>query len=438
MPDPLLKIAILGAGALPVSVGAFQDALLVHKLDGIEIALWDTDQAALYATADVARRFVQKSGLDVQITPHDDRPRAIDGAAYVLHAATDDAQPARFAADARAIRSMVPHETVSPLGGIAGIAQSLRQIRQLQGVCAEIKQSAADGATLLIVTDPVARLCQAAHDEGVTAFGTSSSSLAAYAFVWQILHDEETAYPFELPRSVLDLSTAGLNRLSFVLDLWDHDTGEDLYDRVKQIVAKGRHANAPLTAQFLIESGYLLAGGDACLQDLLPATGEIPPHPAEDESHAARQRDRRLGALKAVGESKGPLEPLLALRSWERPIDFVAARSFDRPAGAIPGLNMRNTLQLPQLPRGAVVETPAIVDRTSIRPAHFMLPEKLLPMLHRATQLDDTIVRAARWSSEELLAEAIDLDPAIADKQAARIVLDHCLKSHADLLPVFS
>ena len=38
----------------------------------------------------------------------------------------------------------------------------------------------------------------------------------------------------------------------------------------------------------------------------------------------------------------------------------------------------------------------------------------------------------------KLLGEAIDLDPTIDDKVAARVVLDHCLKAHADLLPVFS
>src|SRR5258706_5918268 len=166
MADPL-KIAILGAGSIPFATGVFQDALLIHKLNGIELALADADEAVLYAMTDVGRRVVQKSGLDARVTAHPDRAAAIEGAAYVLSAA-HDGRPERFAADARIIRGLVPNERISPHAGIAGISYSLRQIRLVQDICDEIKRLAAPEAMLLNVADPVAQICQAAHDDGVT------------------------------------------------------------------------------------------------------------------------------------------------------------------------------------------------------------------------------------------------------------------------------
>jgi alpha-galactosidase len=102
------------------------------------------------------------------------------------------------------------------------------------------------------------------------------------------------------------------------------------------------------------------------------------------------------------------------------------------------GLNLVNQGQLPQLPRQIFVETPATVDSTGVHPATFNLPDSLLPLLRRTALLNETIVRAARWSSQDLLDEAVELDPTILDKTAGRRALDQCLKAHADILPVYS
>ena len=55
MPDRL-KIAVLGAGSLALTPGVFHDALLEHRLDGLDLALVDTDEDALYPMADLGRR----------------------------------------------------------------------------------------------------------------------------------------------------------------------------------------------------------------------------------------------------------------------------------------------------------------------------------------------------------------------------------------------
>jgi alpha-galactosidase len=435
MPERL-KIAVVGAGSLPCALGLLQDTLLVHKLDGVDLALTDSDPTVLYPLVELGRRMAKKTGVDATLSAHADRAAALEGARYICCAAAPE-RHRRFASDCRIIQSVAPDQLITEFGGVAGIAYSLRQIRLIQNLCEEIKQSSAADAMLLNVSNPLPRVCQAAHDEGVETVGFCAASLLAYAVVWKILHGETLAFPFEMPRSLLDVSIVGLNHLTFVLDLWDHDAGEDLYPQLKQAVAAGRTAGQPITARLLLDTGYLPAVGDDRIRDFVPPTpqtyGCLPLCEAEDE----KRRAQSLAELQAAAEGKAPWEPLLAKRSWERPGDFIAARSFDRPAAAFVGLNLINQTQLPQLSRQVFVETPATVDAKGVHPATFKIPESLLGMLRRTAELNDTIVRAARWSSQELLDEAVELDPTILDKTTGRRALEECLKAHADLLRAY-
>ena len=431
-----VKIAVVGAGSLPCALGVLQDTLLIHKLDGIDLALTDSDAEPLFPLVEIGRRMAKKTDVDATLSAHTDRAAALDGATFVVCAAAPE-RHTRFAADCRVIQSVAPDHLVTEFGGVAGIAYSLRQIRFVQKLCEEMKLRAPD-ATLLNLSNPLPRVCQAAHDEGVNAVGFCAASLLAYAMIWKILHDETPEFPFEMPRAVMDVSAVGLNHLTFVLDLWDHDTGEDLYPRLKKAVAAGRTATQPLSARLLLDTGYLPAAGDDRIRDFLPpAPHTLPSRPVAQEENDKR-RAESLARLQAAAEGKTPWDALLEERSWERPGDFIAARAFDRPAAAFVGLNLMNNRQLPQLSRQVFVETPAHVDSEGVHPATFHLPESLLPLLRRTAQLNDTIVRAARWCSQELLDEAVQLDPTIIDKSAGRAALDQCIKSHADILPVYS
>jgi alpha-galactosidase len=431
-----VKIAVVGAGSLPCALGLLQDTLLIHKLDGIDLALTDSDPAPLFPLVELGRRMTKKTGVDATLSAHTERAAALDGATFVVCAAAPE-RHARFDADCRMIQYVAPDHLITEFGGVAGVAYSLRQIRFVQKLCEEIK-GRAPGATLLNLSNPLPRVCQAAHDEGVATVGFCAASLLAYAVSWKILHNETLHFPFEMPRSLLDVSTAGLNHLTFVLDLWNHETGEDLYPQLKKAVAAGRTATQPLSARLLLDTGYLPAAGDDRIRDFLAPTPQTLPYLPLSEAENEKRCAAALALLQEAADGKGGWDALLAERSWERPGDFIAARRFDRPVAAFNGLNLVNHNQLPQLPRQVFVETPATVDSSGVHPARFDLSESLLPLLRRTARLNDTIVRAARWCSQELLDEAVELDPTILDKKPGRAALDQCVKSHADLLPPFS
>src|SRR4051794_31378409 len=83
--DDRLKIAVLGAGCFALGPSVLHDALLAHKLPGVEIALVDDDEEAVFAMADLGRRMAAKARLDdARITAHTDREPALAGANYIL------------------------------------------------------------------------------------------------------------------------------------------------------------------------------------------------------------------------------------------------------------------------------------------------------------------------------------------------------------------
>jgi alpha-galactosidase len=452
--DDRLKIAVLGAGCLALGPGVLHDALLAHKLPGVELALVDTDEEAVYAMADLGRRMAAKARLETTtITAHVDREAALTGASYVIcgpsfirPTATDNPPAAKPAVSAAGFHP-IPH----PFNGVTGIAHSVRQIGLILEICDDIKRLARPGAMLLNLVDPLPRVCQAAHESGVPTVGFCAASLVAYKHLWEILHDERFEYPFDVPREQLDLTMAGLNHLSFALDLWNHETGEDLYPRLRENAAAGRHAGQPLSAEWLGDLGYYPAPGDAPLRDALPP-GQIPPPPPEPAPQPRRgfrfawgasgtpaapdpaiEHARRLELLRAAAAGQKPWTELLAGRSWERPIDLVAAVRLNRTM-TFPGVNVVNNQQFFELPRNVFVEVPASADGAGLRTPRLALPDAILPLLQRMARLNDAIVRAARWRRRDLFDEVVELDPTIEDKPTAKAALEQLLPDRAGVL----
>ena len=162
-----LKIAVLGAGAGALTPGAFHDALIEHRLDGIDLALFDPSEDVLYPMADLGRRMAGRHKVDATVTPHNDRLAALAGAAFVilgdLSLAPADQADDRLETDAKVCRAFAPAEPITAFGGVAGISHTLRQIALVQRLCDDVTRLAGKGAMLLNLADPLPRLCQAAR-----------------------------------------------------------------------------------------------------------------------------------------------------------------------------------------------------------------------------------------------------------------------------------
>jgi alpha-galactosidase/6-phospho-beta-glucosidase family protein len=104
----------------------------------------------------------------------------------------------------------------------------------------------------------------------------------------------------------------------------------------------------------------------------------------------------------------------------------------------MPAVNMLNNGTITNLPQDVFVETPAVVDRSGIRPLCIgELPQPLAAFCRRDIDQMELTVEAAVKGDRRLVLQAMLLDPVVDSVRVAERVLDEMIKAHAEHLPQF-
>ena len=100
--------------------------------------------------------------------------------------------------------------------------------------------------------------------------------------------------------------------------------------------------------------------------------------------------------------------------------------------------NLPNIGQISNLPLGATVETPVVVNGAGIQPVHMgAMPEPIAELLRRETTVAQLCVDAAVEGNREKALQCLLLDPVISDMDTAKKILDDYLTSYKEYLPQF-
>ena len=430
-----MKIAVIGAGSFVFGTSILSELTLNHKLDGVDVALMDVDREALFLMAGVGQRMADEAGLTgTRVTAETDRAKAIDGAEFVLNAAAPQ-MARRFTTDCEIIERHLPGHIVTEFGGVVGISYSLRQIAFIRGLTEEM-QRLCPGAWLLDVANPMPRVCQAANMLGVKTAGFCSAALEGYAMLWHLFTGERIGYPYQPARQRWEVLMGGLNHFSWVLKLTDRESGKDLLPAIRERLATGASTGWPISDEISKQTGFLLVPNDHHTQDFLP-----PMRPELSRGttwHGSTdERQRRMKTLRDISEGKTALHEVTRQGSWEKPADLIAAATTGRESH-LEMLNLVNTGQVPELPRGIFVETPCRCTPAGPVAENIELPPAVADHCRRVADQTDTVVHAGLQRKRELVYHAVELDPTIIDKAAGRAAIDEVLTAHADMLGEFS
>jgi alpha-galactosidase len=186
--------------------------------------------------------------------------------------------------------------------------------------------------------------------------------------------------------------------------------------------------------------GALPAAGDRHLAEFFPyfltdATGR-----GEDYgvllTTIADRRQQVASAREAVQSAIAGDVPELS-RSHEATADIVSAVANGRSVRTI--VNLPNTGQIDNLPRGAVVETLAEITAAGAFP-HTVgaLPPGILSTLQQHATNQEMIAVAALEGDRHLALQAMVNDPLVPSLQIARSMLDELIDAHREYLPQFS
>jgi len=418
-----LKIAVVGGGSTytPELVEGFARRRETLPVD--ELVLLDPNHERLEPVAGLAGRMLERVGWTGRLVATSDRDRALDGADFVVVQLRVGGQAARH------LDETIPHrfgilgqETTGP----GGLAKALRTVPVVLEIAAETSRRGAAGAWVVNFTNPVGIVTQALLDSGARALGLCNVAIGL---------QRRLAARFDVGPERVSLEHVGLNHLS-----WERAVLVDGVDRLPELLDSDADWIADeielpaelLRSQRMIPSYYLryFYCRDEVLREQLGARSR-----AEEVMEIERRllesyRDPSLNVKPALLERRGG-----AFYS-EAAANLIA--SLHSGAADVQVVNLRNGGAIPDLPDDAVVEIPAVVDRTGARaPGLAPLEPEIRGLVQAVKAYEDLAVAAAIQGSRDLVVKALLAHPLVGRYSVAAPLADALLDANRAHLPRF-
>jgi alpha-galactosidase len=242
-----------------------------------------------------------------------------------------------------------------------------------------------------------------------------------------------------IPADQLEPTAAGTNHFTWLQELRRADTGESvLQDLVEKLVAK-EPDYMPLTRKMLEIFGLIPSPGDAHIGEFLQFAWEYVGLDGPNFESRMSKPPKVWEKLARQASGDEPLDEYLGGRTWADTlagplIDGLACNNRKR----MPSVNVRNDGYIPNLPDGAMVEVPGIVDANGITPLRVdPLPTGIAAMCMREIGVADLSIEAAVHGDRKAALQCLLADPHLHSVKAAEAILHELLESQKDYLPQF-
>jgi len=435
----LVKIAFIGAGSTIFMQNIVGDALLTPALSDAHFALMDIDSARLAESEAVVRAMITATGAGAQLSAHTDRRAALDGADFVVTAFQVGGYQPCTVTDFDIPKQYGLRQTIADTLGVGGIMRGLRTVPVLWDIARDMAQLCPD-ALMLQYVNPMAI--------NTWALAEAFPQIKQVGLCHSVQNTvEEIAHDLDLPKEEIGYRVAGVNHVAFFLRL-DHK-GRSLYPALQQGYREGRLPKAPLLMprcankvryEVMQHLGYFCTESSEHLAEYVPwfikdgrddliKAFQIPldEYPQRCEEQIAEWQEK----AKTINDG------ITVTRSHEFAADLMNAVVTDQPL-TIYG-NLPNTGQLPQLPMGAAVETPCLVDSNGIQPTTVTdIPPQLTALMRTQINVQELTVRALIDQNPEHIYHAAMMDPHTAaelDLRQIRALVDDLLTAHENWLP---
>jgi alpha-galactosidase len=409
LPNP--KIAILGAGSAVFSRQLMADLLCTPGLERGTIALVDVDAERLDLARRMAGALVERSGRDWRVEATDERREILPGCDYVislievagLHNVRPDYDiPLEYGVD----------QCIGDTAGPGGVFKMLRTgpawleiVRDVERLC--------PGALVMNYTNPMSAL---------TLLALRATNLALVGLCHSVQGtSKQIATYLDVPHEELHFRCAGINHMAWFVELTHR--GQDLYPRLRQAVHNPEIYDCdPVRFEIMRHFGAFVTESSGHCSEYVPYFRKRPDlierytregyrgqsgFYADNWPRWRREADETVRAQLA-GKSETSLH-----RSDEYASYIVEAVEFNRPA-AIHG-NVANTGLIDNLPAGACVEVPVLVDGSGLHPTHFgPLPPQLAALNAAHTYSHELMVEAVLERNPGAALQALMLDPLTA------------------------
>jgi alpha-galactosidase len=462
MPLPT-KIVVIGAGSASFGENTLAALISSQRLRGSTLALVDHNSHNLDIVGRLAARLNRDWNAQICVTTHTHHQEALSGAEFVVMAIEVGPREQLWRQDYEIPLKYGVRQPYAENGGPGGFAHAARNIGPVMQIVRDMELICPQ-AWLINFTNPMIRICDAINRYSrIKVVGLCHQIFIGYCFAGMLLqadlgivvpdgitgmHSDHSQNSLRdrvvaqiVPR--IDLMAAGLNHFTWILALRDRQTGEDLYPLFCQRWADYDPAFEPLTRQVFAATGIFPVPGDSHLCEYLPWVSDSQTQPWDKyQLHLyewdvrAEMRDQGLIRLGQMAEGRLPVDHLLESDS-EGALEMIANVAGTGNHYHL-AANLPNLGQIENLPLGAIVETPVIVNGSGVHPVHVgRLPEAVAELCRRETTVAQLCVDAAVQGDYQKGLQSLLLDPVVTDLDVARQILDDYLNTYRQYLPQF-
>ncbi len=457
------KIVVIGAGSAQFGENTLSALMRSKKLRGSTIALVDRNESSLEIVKRLADRLNKEWDSQMTITSHAHHNEALDGAAFVVSAIEVGARENLWRQDFEIPLKYGVRQPYAENGGPGGFAHAARNIGPVMEIVRDMEKVCPD-AWFVNFTNPMIRICDAVNRHSkIKAVGLCHQIFQGYMMVGVALAKD---YDIEVPPELtgmhaavdqaaaqeqvkkqivplIDIRAAGLNHFTWILSIRDRKTGEDLYPLFRKRFFELDPKFEPLTRDIFSTFGLFPVPGDTHLCEYLPWVSDPQTKPWEkydiklyDWDLMAAVREFELDRLNEMANGSMTIEGLRDTDSEGalEVIENIASADTHYHLAA----NLPNAGQISNLPYGATVETPVVMDGAGVHAVHVgSLPEPIAELCRRETTVAQLCVDAAVEGNRGKALQSLLLDPVITDIDTAKKVLDDYLTSYKEYLPQF-
>jgi alpha-galactosidase len=445
----MIRVAFIGAGSTVFMKNIVGDLLQRPALRGATVALMDIDPRRLEESALVARKLVASLGAPARIETHMDRRAALEGADFVVVAFQIGGYRPCTVTDFEIPRAFGLRQTIGDTLGVGGIMRGLRTVPHLWAL-AEDMRAVCPGALMLQYVNPMAinTWALAARHPDIAQVGLCHSVQGTAA---------ELARDLGIDEGRMRYRAAGINHMAFFLRLeeaLEDGTHRDLYPLLREGYRAGRiplesswNPRCPNLVRYeaMMRLGFFVTESSEHFAEYVPwfikrdrpdliARFRIPldEYPARCEEQAA--------AWAAQAEAYRTAGRIDVSPSHEYAATIMNAVVTGEPA-VIYG-NVANRGFIPQLPEGAAVEVPCLVDGNGVQPTVVRdIPPQLIALMRTNLNVQELTVQALLTENPDHIRHAAMLDPHTAaelDLDQIHALVDALIAAHGDWLPAWA
>lgn len=444
----MTKITFIGAGSTVFMKNIVGDALHRPALRDATIALMDIDQKRLEESALVARKLAATLGAPAKVETHTNQRRALEGADFVVVAFQIGGYKPCTVTDFEVPKAYGLRQTIADTLGVGGIMRGLRTVPHLWKIAEDMAAVCPD-ALMLQYVNPMAinTWALSARYPALRQVGLCHSVQGTAA---------ELARDLGIPVEDLRYRAGGINHMAFYLNFEARNadgTYRDLYPALREGYRAGRiplesdwNPRCPNLVRYeaMMHLGYFVTESSEHFAEYVPwfikshrpdliETYRIPldEYPVRCEEQIARWTTQ--------AEEYRTADKIEVKPSHEYAATIMNAVKTGEPA-VIYG-NIANRGFIPQLPEGAAVEVPCLVDANGIQPTVVRdIPPQLIALMRTNLNVQELTVAALMEENREHVYHAAMLDPHTAaelDLRQIRALMDDLIAAHGDWLPAW-